>query len=112
MTECLFCSIIDKKIKAKIEYEDENILAFYDINPQAPVHILVIPKKHIDKISSLTEKDSELVGKVILGAKKIAAGKGWNDYRLLFNNGPEAGQTVYHIHLHLLSGRKMHWPPG
>ena len=110
--DCLFCKIIRKEIPAKIEYEDEDVLAFHDINPQAPVHILVIPKKHISQISELQESDSVMAGRVIVRAKKIAEERKWRDYRLLFNNGPEAGQTVYHIHMHLLSGRKMTWPPG
>ena len=110
--DCLFCKIINKEIKSKIEFEDEDILAFHDINPQAPSHVLVIPKRHIAKVSDLTPADAETAGKLLLGAKKIAASRGWTDYRLVFNNGPEAGQTVFHIHLHLLSGRRMTWPPG
>lgn len=109
---CLFCRIIAGEIPAKIEYQDENILAFHDINPQAPVHILVIPKKHIEKLADLQASDAETVGKVIRGASQIAKDKNWKDYRVVFNNGAEAGQTVYHIHAHLLSGRKMTWPPG
>lgn len=109
---CLFCRIIAGEIPAKIEYQDENILAFHDINPQAPAHILVIPKKHIEKLGDLQASDAETIGKVICGANQIAKAKNWKDYRLVFNNGAEAGQTVYHIHAHLLSGRKMTWPPG
>lgn len=112
MPNCLFCRMISGEIKAKVEYEDEDLYAIHDINPQAPVHILIIPKKHIEKISDLEASDVENAGKLICGAKKIAAAKKWNDYRLVFNNGPEAGQSVFHVHLHLLSGRRMAWPPG
>ena len=112
MSACLFCRMISGDIKAKVEYQDEDLLAIHDINPQAPFHLLVIPKKHVEKISDLKEEDSSLSGKLILGAKKIAEKNGWKDYRLVFNNGPEAGQSVYHVHLHLLSGRRMGWPPG
>jgi len=111
-SDCIFCKVFDKKISAKIEYEDEEILAFYDINPQAPVHLLMIPKKHIEKMSEMDAKDTPLFGRLIYKAGQIAAQKNWTDYRLIFNNGVEAGQSVFHIHLHLLSGRKMHWPPG
>lgn len=112
MSDCLFCKIIEKKIPAKIEFENDDFLAFYDINPQAPVHLLIIPKKHIEKIGELQTSDASLIGRLILCAKQIAESKNWKDYRLLFNNGVESGQTVFHIHLHLLSGRKMTWPPG
>lgn len=112
MSDCLFCRMVSGEIKAKVTYEDAEIFAFYDINPQAPNHLLVIPKKHIEKISDLETDDAALIGKVVCGAQKIAAQNAWNDYRLVFNNGPEAGQSVYHIHLHLLSGRRMTWPPG
>jgi len=112
MSDCLFCRIAGKQIPAKLEYEDDRILAFQDINPQAPVHILLIPRKHIEKIGDLQPSDAALAGELIYRAKELAASRGWDDYRLLFNNGPESGQTVYHIHLHLLSGRRMTWPPG
>ena len=112
MAPCLFCQIVDKKIPAKILYEDAETLAFYDINPQAPVHLLIIPKKHLAQVSDLSEKDTALAGTLIQTAKKIAAENSWKNYRLVFNNGEEAGQSVFHIHLHLLSGRRMSWPPG
>jgi histidine triad (HIT) family protein len=112
MADCLFCKMVKGEIKAKVAYEDSDLFAFHDINPQAPVHLLVIPKKHIEKISDLAPGDAELIGKVVTGAQKIASQNGWKDYRLVFNNGPESGQSVYHIHLHLLSGRRMTWPPG
>ena len=104
--------MIKKEVKAKIEYEDEDVLAIHDINPQAPVHLLIMPKQHVARIDGLEESDAATIGKIIIRAKQIAEKHGWKDYRLVFNNGPEAGQSVYHIHLHLLSGRRMHWPPG
>jgi histidine triad (HIT) family protein len=112
MSDCLFCKIIDKKLSAKIEHEDKEVLAVQDINPQAPTHLLIIPRKHIERIDALEEGDTELVGKLIYRAKQIAAKRGLEHYRLVFNNGSGAGQSVFHIHLHLLSGRKMQWPPG
>ena len=112
MTDCLFCRMILKEINAKVEYEDEDVFCIHDINPQAPVHLLIFPKKHVEKISALQNTDGPLIGKVIFRAKEIAEKRGWTDYRLVFNNGREAGQSVFHIHLHLLSGRRMNWPPG
>ena len=112
--ECLFCKIIDKKIPARMEYEDEDTVAFLDVNPQAPLHILIVPKRHIAKIEDLTESDGELMGKLIVLAKKLAKEKNVEkgSFRLVFNNGALAGQSVFHIHLHLLGGRKLTWPPG
>lgn len=114
MNECLFCKIIDKKIPAKIAYEDDKVLAFHDINPQAPVHILIIPKKHIASVSDLLDQDSAIIGYLHLIAKKLA--KEMNieksGFRLVINNGNDAGQAVAHIHLHLIGGRLMQWPPG
>jgi len=112
MADCLFCKIIDKKINAKIEHEDADFIVIQDINPQAPSHVLLMPKKHIESIAALSEKDSSLMGRLIECARKLAQERGWKDYRLVFNNGAEAGQSVFHVHLHLLSGRRMTWPPG
>ena len=114
MSDCLFCRIVNREIPAEIIYEDDFILAFNDINPQAPLHILIIPKKHIEKVSSLKEEDSHLVSKMVLRAKDIAADKGISadGYRLVLNCGKNAGQEVFHIHLHLLGGRRFIWPPG
>jgi histidine triad (HIT) family protein len=111
---CIFCKIIDKKIPSRIVHEDELSVAFHDVNPQAPVHILIVPKKHIPEIHSMTVADKELVGHLFLNAKKIADDLGLdrNGYRMVINNGAGAGQTVFHIHLHLLSGRHFVWPPG
>ena len=112
MADCLFCKMIQKEIKAKIEYEDDDFLVIHDINPQAPVHVLILTKKHIDGIAAMQESDIELLGKTVLLAKKLAVKNQWEHYRLVFNNGSEAGQSIFHIHLHLLSGRRMKWPPG
>jgi histidine triad (HIT) family protein len=111
---CLFCKIIDKKIPAKIVHEDNFSLAFEDINPKAPVHMLIVPKKHIADIHSITVADRELVGHLFFVAKTIASQKGLeeNGYRMVINNGSGAGQTVFHIHLHILAGRPFSWPPG
>lgn len=111
---CLFCKIVEKKIPSKIVYEDENVLAFEDINPQAPVHILVVPKKHISTSLEITNADNELVGLMFQAANRIARQKNIAErgFRLVMNCNREAGQTVFHIHLHLLGGRAMHWPPG
>lgn len=114
MTDCIFCKIISGKIPSKIIYEDEKTIAFEDISPQAPVHLLVIPRKHIATTLDLTEEDSALIGHLFQVSKKLAAKKGVAEkgFRLVMNTNPEAGQSVYHIHLHLLGGRLMHWPPG
>lgn len=111
---CLFCRIIDRKIPSKIVYEDEYIFAFEDINPQAPVHILVIPKKHISTVLEIGTEDKELIEHLFQAANKIAKDRGVAErgFRLVTNCNPEAGQTVYHLHLHLLAGRPMRWPPG
>jgi len=111
---CLFCKIVEKKIPSKIVYEDENVLAFEDINPQAPVHILVVPKKHISTSLEITNDDNELVGLMFQASNRIAKQKNIADrgFRLVMNCNRESGQTVFHIHLHVLGGRIMHWPPG
>jgi len=113
MSDCLFCKIVDGKIPAKIVAENEHALAFRDINPQAPTHVLIIPRKHIPSLTDLTEGDAELVGRLALFAKEIAASEGLTQgWRAVFNVGPQAGQTVFHIHLHLIGGRPLGWPPG
>jgi histidine triad (HIT) family protein len=111
---CLFCEIIEKKRPAKIIYEDENCIAFEDINPQAPVHTLVIPRKHISTSLDIQEEENGLVGHLFQVANKIAKEKGIAErgFRLVLNCNSESGQTVFHVHLHLLGGRFMHWPPG
>lgn len=111
---CLFCKIIEKEIPADILSEDSEIIAFRDIKPQAPSHLLIIPKQHIATINDTDSKDEQLLGRMVLTAKKLAQTEGLSDYgyRLLFNVNPGGGQEVYHIHLHLLGGRQMTWPPG
>jgi len=111
---CIFCRIIQKEIPSRIVYEDEQVLAFEDIAPQAPIHILVIPKKHYSTLLEMNEKDKELIGHIFMVIKKIATEKGVDErgFRIVMNCNPEAGQTVYHLHFHLLAGRQMHWPPG
>ena len=113
-SNCVFCKIIEKKIPATIVHEDDFSLAFQDLNPQAPVHVLIVPKKHLADIHSIAAADRELVGHLFFVAKNIAARQGLekNGYRMVINNGKDAGQTVFHIHLHLLSGRLFSWPPG
>ncbi len=112
--DCLFCGIVEQKIPAEIVFENDDLLAFRDISPQAPTHILVIPKKHIRSINHATPEDETLLGKLVLAAKDIAKRENLEDfgYRLVFNTNDHGGQTVYHIHLHLLGGRQMTWPPG
>ncbi len=102
---CIFCHIIEHRLPAEILYEDKEITVFKDVNPAAPVHLLIVPKKHIDSLSALKEKDADLVKKMVLVAKMMAEKQGiQNGYRLIINNGREAGQVVYHLHLHLLGG--------
>jgi histidine triad (HIT) family protein len=111
---CIFCKIVSKKIPAKIIHEDVLCLAFEDLNPQAPFHALIVPKKHIPDIHSMVSSDRELFGHLFFIARTIAESYklDTNGYRLVLNNGSGAGQTVFHIHLHLLSGRIFSWPPG
>lgn len=112
MTECLFCRVLKKEIPSKPVYEDESVYAFHDINPKAPTHVLIIPKKHFEGVAELAPEDEKLAGRLIVQAKQIADSLGLKSYRLVFNSGPEAGQSVFHLHLHLLGGRRMSWPPG
>ena len=114
MTDTLFKKIIDREIPADIVYEDDDCLVFKDINPVAPVHILLIPKKKIVTINDVKEEDSPLIGHMFYTAKNLASELGIdkNGYRLVFNTNEDGGQSVYHIHLHLLGGRQMDWPPG
>lgn len=106
---CVFCKIIRKEVPADIIFEDGEIMAFNDIDPKAPIHVLVIPKKHIESVNSLKEEDKELIGKMVLVARDIARKKGVSEsgYRLLLNTGRDAGQTVDHIHLHIIGGTKL-----
>lgn len=114
MAETIFTKIINKEIPADIVYEDDEILAFKDINPQAPVHVLIIPKQQISTLNDLQQSDQDIIGKLVYRASQIAKEMGISKdgYRVLFNCNEGAGQTVFHIHLHLLGGRKLNWPPG
>ncbi len=113
MTDCLFCKIVDKEIPSDIIYEDEKVLAFNDINPQAPVHFLVIPKEHIKSLKEIDEGHKDLMGHIIYVASKLAEDKGLDQgYRIVNNCGSQGGQTVDHIHFHVLGKRNMQWPPG
>ena len=110
---CLFCKIIAGQIPAKKVYEDDRVLAFEDIDPQAPTHVLVIPKEHLRGLNEAQAEDAELVGYCQLIAAKIGRERGIEDgYRTVYNVGPRAGQSVFHLHLHLLGGRDLRWPPG
>lgn len=109
----LFSKIIARQIPADIVYEDEHCLAFRDINPQAPTHVLLIPKREIPKLADAGEGDAAMLGHLMLAAGKVARQLGVGEaFRLVVNNGADAGQTVFHLHLHILAGRPMHWPPG
>ena len=114
MADCLFCKITRRDIPASIVYEDERVLAFNDIDPQAPTHVLIVPKRHIATLNDLSTEDDRLVGELVRRAAAIAAERGLaaGGYRTLFNTNRGAGQTIFHIHLHLLGGRAMTWPPG
>ncbi|GAA5133576.1 histidine triad nucleotide-binding protein [Alloalcanivorax gelatiniphagus] len=112
MSETIFSKIIDREIPADIVYEDDQCLAFRDINPQAPVHFLVIPRKPIAKLSDADEGDKDLLGHLLLVAGQVAREQGLEDFRLNVNNGAGASQTVFHLHVHVLGGRPFSWPPG
>jgi histidine triad (HIT) family protein len=113
MSETIFDKIISKEIPADIVYEDEICLAFKDANPQAPIHILIIPKKSIAKVADAETEDQNILGHLLLKASEIAEMLGVKDaFRLVINNGERAGQTVFHLHIHLLAGRPLNWPPG
>lgn len=109
---CLFCKIIQGGIPSDKLYEDDEVLAFRDIAPAAPVHFLVIPKKHISGPSAVAEEDEQLVGRLMRIGNQIAREEGIKNFRLVFNNGADAGQTVFHIHMHVIGGRSLNWPPG
>lgn len=114
MADCLFCAIVAGEIPATTVLETDRILAFRDINPQAPTHVLVIPKEHYPNVAALAAADGGLLGEVISGAHRVAAEEGISDdgYRVVFNTGDQAGQTVHHVHGHVLGGRALTWPPG
>ena len=114
MPECLFCKIVLREVPASIVYEDQRVMAFNDINPQAPTHVLVIPKRHIASLNDLSVEDDQILGELTRRAAAIARERGIAEggFRAVFNTNRDAGQTVFHIHLHLLGGRNLTWPPG
>jgi histidine triad (HIT) family protein len=114
MTDCLFCKIRDGEIPGDMVYENDDILAFRDVNPQAPTHVLIVPRKHIATVNDLQDEDADIMGQMVLAAQDIAGYEGIAEdgYRLVLNCNAKAGQTVFHIHMHLLGGRNMTWPPG
>ena len=114
MADCVFCKIINGEISAQVVFENDELLAFEDINPVAPVHVLVIPKKHIETLNDLSSAEAELVGKLFVCARNLASERGISEggYRTVMNCMSGAGQSVYHIHLHVLGGRIFQWPPG
>ncbi|TDD66856.1 histidine triad nucleotide-binding protein [Actinomadura rubrisoli] len=114
MTDCLFCKIVSRDVPAEIVREGERVVAFRDINPQAPTHVLVIPKDHHPTVAELADADAGLLGEVLGEAHRVAEDEGVADggYRVVFNTGAQAGQTVFHVHAHILGGRGLNWPPG
>ena len=113
MSRCTFCRIVRGEAPARIVYQDEDVTAFHDLHPQAPIHILVVPNRHIVGIAQIEMEDAALLGRLFVVARQLAEQEGIvNGYRLVVNSGPLAGQSVFHVHLHLLGGRAFHWPPG
>ncbi|HUK23404.1 MAG TPA: histidine triad nucleotide-binding protein [Terriglobales bacterium] len=113
MTDCLFCRILRGEIPSRKVYEDEHTYAFEDLNPKAPTHVLVIPKRHLVDLKEARAEDAELIGRCHLAAARIARERGIEQgYRTVLNVGPDSGQSVFHLHVHLIGGRKMGWPPG
>lgn len=114
MNDCLFCGIIDGKIKANVVYRDDSVIAFKDIRPMAPVHLLIIPRKHIVSVLDLEPNDGALISRIFHVAARLAREQGIAEsgFRVVVNAGPDAGQSVFHVHYHLLGGRQMSWPPG
>jgi histidine triad (HIT) family protein len=112
MEDCLFCKIADGRIKGDMVYQDDTVVVFRDINPQAPTHLLVVTREHIAMIADMKESQRELIGRLFHVAAEVCRREQITDYRLVINNGKGVGQTVFHIHLHVLAGRPFHWPPG
>ncbi len=114
MEDCIFCKIINKEIPASMVFEDEKMIAFNDINPQAPIHVLLIPREHFASLNDIPEEKKNILSHLLLKARQIAQEKGIAEkgYRIVLNTEKDSGQEVFHIHLHLLGGRRMHWPPG
>lgn len=114
MSDCLFCGIVEGKIKGNIVYQDDSVVAFKDVNPKAPVHVLIIPRKHVVGVLDLTAEDGAVIGHIFAVAARLAREQGIADsgFRVVVNSGADAGQSVFHLHYHLLGGRRMTWPPG
>jgi len=114
MSDCLFCGIVDGKVKANLVYQDDAVVAFKDVAPRAPVHILIIPRKHVASVSDIAAADHALIGEIFQVAAKLAHeyGIAESGYRVVVNSGADAGQSVFHLHYHLMGGRQMTWPPG
>jgi histidine triad (HIT) family protein len=114
MSDCLFCKIATRSIPAQVVLENDHVVAFRDLRPVAPTHVLVIPKKHVAGIHEVTREDAALLSEVLLAAREVAEqlGLGGDGYRVVINQGPHAGQSVFHLHVHVLGGRTMSWPPG
>jgi len=113
MENCLFCKIAAGQIPSKIVYQDDDVVVFEDINPQAPQHVLIIPRRHITSVSDVTAADGLVLASIFMVAQKVASNLNLErGYRVVTNIGPDAGQSVFHLHFHLLGGRKLHWPPG
>jgi histidine triad (HIT) family protein len=114
MSDCIFCKMASGEIRPDVVYEDDQVLAFRDLNPQAPTHVLVIPRRHIGTLNELEPADAELTGRLFLAARQVAEAEGIAErgYRTVINCNAEAGQSVFHVHLHVLGGRTMRWPPG
>jgi len=113
MSDCVFCRIVRGEVPARIVYQDEEVTAFHDLNPQAPVHILIVPNRHIVGVAEVEPEDESTLGRLFTVARRLAEEMGVTQgYRLVVNSGPLAGQSVFHLHVHLLGGRPLHWPPG
>jgi histidine triad (HIT) family protein len=113
VSDCIFCRIVRGKAPARVVYQDEDLTAFHDLNPRAPTHILIVPNRHIAGVDQVEQADAALLGKLLVVARRLAEQESVTDgYRLVINNGPLAGQSVFHLHVHLLGGRPLGWPPG
>jgi histidine triad (HIT) family protein len=112
MAECIFCRIAAGEIPARVVRRDETLVAFHDVSPVAPTHVLVVPRRHVPALAATTAEDAGLLGRLLDAAREIAAELGLDGYRVVINNGETAGQSVLHLHLHLIGGRRLHWPPG
>ncbi len=111
-SRCVFCRIVEGRAPARLVYQDEDVTAFHDRNPQAPTHILIVPNRHLRDVNQVKSDDAALMGRLFVVARRVAEGQGLSSYRLVVNTGREAGQSVFHLHMHLLGGRSFSWPPG